>query len=188
VAGGSTTGVSLDVFLSGFTKEMPPVALTESDLSELLAAVKAGEMTDMIRASLAWILQQFIEAEATAVLGAHPHERSDTRMTQRNGHRPKLVSTAAGDVELAIPKLSLRGQPRVAVRKPRAARGAGSKRESALVCGSSPSPPAGTPTAAFVACIALCGPAPRRRRDASSPGSSQRCATLPFRRIATTAT
>ena len=29
----------------------------------------------------------------------------EARTTQRNGHRPKLVSAAAGDVELAIPKL-----------------------------------------------------------------------------------
>jgi transposase-like protein len=98
--------VSLDVFLAGFTlKEKPPVTLTESDLSELLAALKAGEMTDTIRASLEWILQQLIEAEATAVIGARPHERTNTRITQRNGHRPKVVSTTAGDVELAIPKL-----------------------------------------------------------------------------------
>jgi putative transposase len=81
------------------------VALTDSDLSELLAALKAGEMSDTIRTSLEWILQQLIEAEATAVIGAAPHERTETRTTQRNGHRPKLVSTAAGDVELAIPKL-----------------------------------------------------------------------------------
>jgi putative transposase len=81
------------------------VALTDSDLSELLAALKAGEMTDTIRSSLEWVLQQLIEAEATAVIGAERHERTDTRTAQRNGHRPKLVSTAAGDVELAIPKL-----------------------------------------------------------------------------------
>jgi putative transposase len=81
------------------------VALTESDLSELLAALKAGEMTDTIRSSLEWILQQLIEAEATAVIGAERHERTESRTAQRNGHRPKLVSTAAGDVELAIPKL-----------------------------------------------------------------------------------
>jgi transposase-like protein len=97
--------VSLGVFLPGFTKEMPPVALDESDLSELLAALRAGDMTDTIRASLEWVLQQLIEAEATAVIGARPHERTELRVTQRNGHRPKLISTAAGDVELAIPKL-----------------------------------------------------------------------------------
>ena len=81
------------------------MTLTESDLSDLLAALKAGEMTDTIRTSLEWILQQLIEAEATAVIGARPHERTDARTTQRNGHRPRLLSTAAGDVELKIPKL-----------------------------------------------------------------------------------
>ena len=81
------------------------MALTDSDLSELLAALKAGEMTDTIRSSLEWILQQLIEAEATAVIGAGPHEHTEARTAQRNGHRPKLISTAAGDVELAIPKL-----------------------------------------------------------------------------------
>src|SRR3954454_4682334 len=62
-------------------------------------------MTDTIRMSLEWILQQVIEAEATAFIGAAPHERTDTRTTQRNGHRSRLWSTAAGDVELEIPKL-----------------------------------------------------------------------------------
>jgi putative transposase len=81
------------------------VTLTDHDLSELLAALKAGEMTDTIRTSLEWILQQLIEAEATAVIGAAPHQRTDTRTTQRNGHRPRLLSTAAGDVDLKIPKL-----------------------------------------------------------------------------------
>lgn len=39
------------------------MTLTESDLSELLAALQAGEVTDTIRASLAWILEQPIEAD-----------------------------------------------------------------------------------------------------------------------------
>ena len=81
------------------------MTLTESDLSELLAALKAGEMTDTIRTSLEWVLQQLIEAEAAAVIGAGPHERTETRTNQRNGHRARLLATAAGDVELAIPKL-----------------------------------------------------------------------------------
>jgi transposase-like protein len=97
--------VIFDVFLAGFTKEKPPVALSEFDLSELLAALRAGEMTDTIRSSLEWILQQLIEAEATAVIGAAPFERTETRTAQRNGHRPRLLSTPAGDVELEIPKL-----------------------------------------------------------------------------------
>ena len=81
------------------------MTLTDSDLSDLLAAIKAGEMTDTIRTSLEWVLQQLIEAEATAFIGAARHERSDTRTAQRYGQRPHLLSTAAGDVELGIPKL-----------------------------------------------------------------------------------
>ncbi len=95
----------LDVFLQEHAKETRPVTLTESDLSDLLAALKAGEFTERIRTSLEWILQQLIEAEATAAIGAARYQRSDDRVAQRNGHRPRLLTTPAGDVELAIPKL-----------------------------------------------------------------------------------
>ena len=39
------------------------------------------------------------------MIGAGRYERSEDRLAQRNGHRPRLLSTPAGDVELAIPKL-----------------------------------------------------------------------------------
>ena len=41
----------------------------------------------------------------TTRIGAEPRERSPARMVQRNGHRPKLLSTPAGDIEVGIPKL-----------------------------------------------------------------------------------
>jgi putative transposase len=81
------------------------MTLTESDLSELLGALKAGEFDERIRTSLEWILQQLIETEASVAIGAGRYERSEGRLTQRNGHRPRLLSTPAGDVELSIPKL-----------------------------------------------------------------------------------
>lgn len=77
----------------------------EFDLSELLDALRAGDLSDPIRASLQWVLQALIEAEATEAIGAGPHERSTTRINQRNGHRLRVLSTQAGDVELKIPKL-----------------------------------------------------------------------------------
>jgi putative transposase len=95
----------LGVTLPGTREETTPMTLTNHDLTELLAALKAGDMTETVRTSLQWVLQALIEAEVTAVIGAGPHERADTRTTQRNGHRPKLLSTAAGDIELGIPKL-----------------------------------------------------------------------------------
>lgn len=78
---------------------------SEFDLSELLDALRAGDISDPIRTSLQWVLQELIEAEATEVIGAAPHERSASRTNQRNGHRLKVLATQAGDVELKIPKL-----------------------------------------------------------------------------------
>jgi transposase-like protein len=81
------------------------VALTQFDLSELLDALRAGGDVDLIRSSVELVLQALIDAEATEVIGAARHERSESRTNQRNGTRPKLLATKAGDVELAIPKL-----------------------------------------------------------------------------------
>ncbi|MFP5316791.1 MAG: IS256 family transposase [Acidimicrobiia bacterium] len=81
------------------------MALTESDLSELLDALRAGGDIDVIRRSVELVLQALIEAEASEAIGAEPHERSESRTNLRNGHRPRLLSIKAGDVELAIPKL-----------------------------------------------------------------------------------
>ena len=81
------------------------MAHEEFDLSELLDAVRAGGDIDVIRRSVEMVLQALIDAEATEVIGARPHERTDTRTNQRNGTRPRLLSTKAGDVELAIPKV-----------------------------------------------------------------------------------
>src|SRR3546814_19756317 len=50
-------------------------------------------------------MQELVDAELTAAIGAAPHERTDARSNQRNGSRSRLLSTAAGDVELKIPKV-----------------------------------------------------------------------------------
>ena len=50
-------------------------------------------------------MQELIDAELTAAIGAAPHERTDARSNQRNGSRSRLLSTPAGDIELRIPKV-----------------------------------------------------------------------------------
>jgi transposase-like protein len=82
------------------------MALTESALSELLAALQVGEGVDLVRELAGWALQQLIETEATAAIGAGRYERSGDRVAERNGHRPRVLSTKAGDMDLKIPKLS----------------------------------------------------------------------------------
>ncbi len=54
---------------------------------------------------LADAIEELIEAEVSARIGAEPRERTLTRTTQRNGYRSKLVSAPAGDLEVKIPKL-----------------------------------------------------------------------------------
>ena len=81
------------------------MALSQSALLEILDAIKEADVADRVRESAATIYQALIEAELTSVIGAEPYERSDARTGQRNGHRPRVLSTTAGDLELRIPKL-----------------------------------------------------------------------------------
>jgi len=75
------------------------------DLSEVLGALQSDESGDLVRQMVSFLYQALIDAEATEVVQAERHERTLSRTTQRNGSRPRLVSTKAGDVELKIPKL-----------------------------------------------------------------------------------
>src|SRR5439155_487652 len=81
------------------------MALDQSALLEVLEAVKAAEVDDRIRQAAETIYQALIEAELSSVIGALPHQRTDTRTTHRNGHRPRVLTSTAGDLELRIPKL-----------------------------------------------------------------------------------
>ena len=60
---------------------------------------------DVFRRLLQAGLQDLIDAEATAQIGAGPYERSSARSNRRNGKRSKKLATTAGEVDLAIPKL-----------------------------------------------------------------------------------
>ena len=81
------------------------MTITNSDLNELLDAVRAGGDIDVVRRGVELMLQALIDAEATAQIGAERFERSASRTAQRNGTRDRLLSTKAGDVDLKIPKL-----------------------------------------------------------------------------------
>ena len=81
------------------------MALSESALSDLLASLQPGDGVDLVRELARWALQELIEAEAAGVIGAGRYERSDARVTERNGHRARVLSTKAGDLHVAIPKL-----------------------------------------------------------------------------------
>ena len=81
--------------------------MTLSDIAtaQLWESFRAGGGAGLVREAVELVLQELIEAEAAEAIGAGRYERTDARVTERNGHRPRLLATQAGDVELKIPKL-----------------------------------------------------------------------------------
>src|SRR5262245_26648098 len=65
-----------------------------------------GEGLDFLRESLAWVVQELMEAEVSELVGARRGERApEERLAHRNGYRSRVWSTRAGELELAIPKI-----------------------------------------------------------------------------------
>ncbi|MEB8343415.1 IS256 family transposase [Streptomyces endophyticus] len=81
------------------------MALSQHDLLRLMESLRTADGIELVRVLAQRILQELIEAEATAQIGAEPGEHAETRTTWRNGHREKLLTTQAGDIDLAIPKV-----------------------------------------------------------------------------------
>jgi len=80
------------------------MALDQSALVEIVEALTNADDGQLMRKTLTAMLQALVDAEATAHIGAEPHERTATRTTQRNGSRDKTVTTGLGDVTVRIPK------------------------------------------------------------------------------------
>jgi transposase-like protein len=81
---------------------MPKTHCAAPELASLLDGSSAGELIPELAR---YGLQQLIELEAAAVIGADRHERTEERLGYRNGYRPRSLTTQVGDLELLIPKL-----------------------------------------------------------------------------------
>jgi putative transposase len=77
----------------------------DARVADLVARLGDADATDLFRRLVERGMQDLIDAELSAAIGAEPHERTDARTNHRNGARPRTLSTPAGDVELRIPKL-----------------------------------------------------------------------------------
>ena len=77
----------------------PRIAL----LSRLEQAASSAE-PDVLRDALRWAIEELMEADVTAQLGAAPHERTPERTGYRNGYRTRPFDSRMGALELAIPK------------------------------------------------------------------------------------
>ena len=72
------------------------MALDQSALLDLLGELKLTDVTDRIRSATETLYQELIDAEATTFIGATPFERTADLTTQRNGTRPRTLTTTAG--------------------------------------------------------------------------------------------
>ena len=59
---------------------------------------------DFLRNLVAHVVQEMLEAEMTAHLGAAPYERTTARTGQRNGYKPRQLQTRVGTLTLMVPQ------------------------------------------------------------------------------------
>jgi len=78
-----------------------PQRMTDAtDVAKTLVA----EHGDLIRHAVELVVGELMEAEITDEIGAARGEVSPERTTQRNGYRPRVWETRAGEIELLIPR------------------------------------------------------------------------------------
>jgi putative transposase len=77
------------------------------DKMALLDLLRKGEEpgSDVLVDGVRWLLQELMDAEVSAQIGAGRYERTSERTGQRNGYRTRPWDTRLGTLELAIPKL-----------------------------------------------------------------------------------
>jgi transposase-like protein len=63
-----------------------------------------GAEEDLLARIVELGLQALMEAERDAYVGAAPFERTGVRRTQRNGYKPRTLTTRVGRLELRVPK------------------------------------------------------------------------------------
>ncbi len=88
--------------LTEFNHELEGDASTFADV---LAHLGDDGTKELFRWLLEQALQDLIDAEVTAKIGAGRHEQTDSRSNYRNENCEQESSTPASDVELRIPKL-----------------------------------------------------------------------------------
>lgn len=80
--------------------------MTEPSMAAVERLRKGEEPgSDWLREAVRAMVQELMEAEVRAQIGAGRYERTEERTTQRNGYRLRPWDTRLGSMELAIPKL-----------------------------------------------------------------------------------
>jgi putative transposase len=74
-------------------------------VADVVAKAMDGRLEDFVREAVAIVARELMEAEVSAEIGAGLGEVApETRLTHRNGYRPRAWETRVGEIELLIPK------------------------------------------------------------------------------------
>jgi len=81
------------------------MASTSMELHDFLSKAASGADVNFLREGVRALAQALMELEVSERIGAEKHERSDGRLTHRNGYRERMWDTQVGAIDLKIPKL-----------------------------------------------------------------------------------
>src|SRR5512142_230383 len=76
-----------------------------NDRMALIEAIQKADDGNFLRTLAETVLQIIMDTDVEALIGAGRHERSDGRLTYRNGYRDRTLETRLGALNLRIPKL-----------------------------------------------------------------------------------
>ena len=73
-------------------------------MEEAIQAILAAGEDNPLRMMLEFMVKNVLEWEMTEHLGAEVYERTDERAGYRNGYKPRILTTAVGDLYLLMPQ------------------------------------------------------------------------------------
>jgi putative transposase len=74
-------------------------------VADVVAKTMDGRLEDFVREAVALVAREIMDAEISAEVGASLGELApESRLTHRNGYRPRAWETRVGEIELPIPK------------------------------------------------------------------------------------
>jgi putative transposase len=75
-------------------------------VADVVAQTRDGRLEDFVREAVALVARELMEAEISGEIGAEFGEVApETRVTHRNGYRPRPWETRVGEIELLIPRM-----------------------------------------------------------------------------------
>jgi putative transposase len=88
-------------------RRIAPSALLEEQIADaLLEGIGDGErLAEIGRLGARLVLQRAVEEEVEAFLGRARYQRTVEARGSRNGHRPRRIQTAEGEITVAMPQV-----------------------------------------------------------------------------------